>query len=383
MKYKRLFYLFIIYLCCAFLFGCSSPYRISYTVLWPYYYLNPSTKNHTEISRKPLSHSFKLQSDSSYIRVMFCGDIMVRNSDKILTFDENIKEILSNADLIIANCEAPVSKERDIKEGRKYYFKFLMPDEYLEEITKQVENRWMLSIANNHIADYGIDGFNGTLNAINEIDLSGRYNVSLVGRKDKNVQWPVLICNVENVRLGIVAWTQWLNKDNVFQSDQGIYRHDDVFNSEGQSRTNWQQIKEEENINTIIAYPHWEYEFQHFPVKDSVDQAKTLMSSGIDLIVGSHPHVLQAMDWCEGKICLYSLGNFCGLGGRWPTKLTAILEVKVSKELNNLGEVIGYELYPVVQVDKDDTLVLLQSGQKKHDSLKRKLKKRLKLMYDF
>jgi hypothetical protein len=196
MKFKRLSYLFIIYLCCTFLFGCSSPYNISYTALWPYYYLNPSTKNHTEISRKPLSHSFKVQSDSSYIRVMFCGDIMVRNSDKRLKFDENIKEILSNADLIIANCEAPVSRERDIKEGRKYYFKFLMPDEYLKEITRQVENRWMLSIANNHIADYGFDGFKDTLDAIDGIDSSGRYDVSLVGKRENREKWPLLICDV-------------------------------------------------------------------------------------------------------------------------------------------------------------------------------------------
>lgn len=360
--------------------GCSSPYPLSYTIRWPYYFLKPSTKNHTNISPKPLMHTFKNVSDTDYIKVMVCGDIMVRHGDKVLKFDNNLKELLEEADLIIANCEAPISNEISSNEQRRYYFYFfLMPTEYLHAITKQIENKWILSIANNHIVDNGYDGYEKTKGIVETPGSSELDEISIVGNKDKNSEFPLSIYNVGNVRLGIVAWTQWLNKDKKFPPDQGVYRHYDIFDSNGQELFNWSDIKRKKNVHTIIAYPHWGFEFQHFPTYNYVDQAKKLMESGVDLIVGSHPHVLQAMDWHNGKVCVYSLGNFCGLGGMlWPTKLTAIFEVRISKMPHNCGEVVGYVLHPVVQVDKENKLLLLKDF---NSDLKKKLEKRLNIMY--
>ena len=355
------------------------PYPLSYKIRWPYYYLRPSTRNHTNILPKPLHFEFENGSNQDYVKLMICGDIMVRYGNKALILDKNLKILLEDTDLVIANCEAPVSDEISIKNFRFHvYSSFLMPAEYLQAVVNQVENDWLLSIANNHIADHGYEGLNKTKDSIELLGSTTSNEVSCIGTRNANPEIPLHIQNIGNLRLGVIAWTYWLNKENIFAQDQGVYRHSDIFKPEGQVLHNWSDVKKTKNLHTLIAFPHWGYEFQHFPDQSFVDQAEKLVESGIDGIVGSHPHVLQAMDWFDGKICLYGLGDFCSLIGRWPSKLRGILEIKISRNPENFGEIIGYELHPVVQDDKKNKLVLLRDYS---GDLKRKLEKRLRVMY--
>jgi len=360
--------------------GYSSPYPLSYSIRWLYYFLNPSTSNYTNISPKPLIHSFKNLPDTNYIKVMVCGDIMVRHDDKILKFDKNLKKLLGSADIIVTNCEAPISNNIVAKKKRKHkFYFFLMPANYLLETLNQIENKWIISIANNHIADNGYEGYKKTIEILQTQDSHGRNDISVIGHKNYNSKLPLSIFNIETVRFGIVSWTQWMNKDSKIMQSNGVYRTSDIFDPSGRVIHNWSAIKKEKDIDTLLAYPHWGFEFQHFPSQNCVDQAKKLLESGIDMIAGSHAHVLQAMDLYNDKICIYNLGNLCGLGGSlWPTKLTAIFEARISTSSRNNGEIIGYTIHPVVQMDNKNKLVLLKDFNSK---LKLKTNKRLNIMY--
>ena len=78
---------------------------------------------------------------------------------------------------------------------------------------------------------------------------------------------------------------------------------------------NWESVKKSYQLNSLIGLPHWEYEFQHFPKMKTRDIAKKLIDQmGFNLLLGAHPHTLQPMEWFQQGICLYSIGNFCGLG---------------------------------------------------------------------
>lgn len=380
MKTGSSIHLFTAFLAVLSVSGCSSPYPLSYTVRWPYYYIFPSVKNHTDISPKPLKHDFNKNISEPSIKLMFCGDIMVRDRDETLEFDPKLKELLKKADIVIANCEAPVSDEITPCEHKKYYFKFLMPAEYLQETISQGKSKWIVSIANNHIADEGEDGFNKTISSINSISASIGDNLAVIGPKNikEKASYPLNIFEVGNLRVGIVAWTQWLNKEGLLDANQGVYRHEDIFSKNGKSKTDWHKVKKQQNLHTIIAYPHWEYEFQHFPSKETLNYARELICSGIDIIVGSHPHTLQAMEWYKGKLCLFSLGNFCGLTGGWPTKLTAVLEIQISSSSDSYGEILSYTLHPVIQSDETNQLILLNDYQ---GDLKKRYIQRLGKMY--
>jgi len=60
----------------------------------------------------------------------------------------------------------------------------------------------------------------------------------------------------------------------------------------------------------VIIMPHWNYEYVYFPAPDNRRFAKKLIDSGADIIVGSHPHIIQGYESYKNKYIFYSLGNF-------------------------------------------------------------------------
>jgi Bacterial capsule synthesis protein PGA_cap len=79
---------------------------------------------------------------------------------------------------------------------------------------------------------------------------------------------------------------------------------------------------------------------------DSIRFAHAIVAAGADLVLGSGPHVLRAMEWYRGRLIAYSLGNFTGyhtLGIAGPTSLSGILHVTIGSD----GSFIGGTLIPV------------------------------------
>ena len=70
------------------------------------------------------------------------------------------------------------------------------------------------------------------------------------------------------------------------------------------------------NPDAIILFLHWGTEYDTMPSKIQTDLADYFFSRGVDLIIGSHPHVLQRMEWTKSdsslrdRIVVYSLGNY-------------------------------------------------------------------------
>ena len=69
----------------------------------------------------------------------------------------------------------------------------------------------------------------------------------------------------------------------------------------------------------VIVYFHWGIERDKKPQSSQRKLAKQVLNCGVDLIVGSHPHVLQGIETYKGKKIVYSLGNFCFGGNKNPS----------------------------------------------------------------
>lgn len=83
--------------------------------------------------------------------------------------------------------------------------------------------------------------------------------------------------------------------------------------------TNYQSYKEQvkkdiENVrnkvDVLIVAMHWGVEYTHEPTKYEKDMAEYLASLGVDIIIGTHPHVIQPITWINNTLVIYSLGNF-------------------------------------------------------------------------
>lgn len=321
------------------------------------------------------------------MKLMFLGDLMVSDGDKAPQYSKQVKELLNSSSLIIANCESPVSDEVKQDEKRKYWFKFVMPMTYLNGLTtEQVDSEWVLSLANNHMGDQGHKGFKKSETLLRESD-----KITPVGIKSKKARSVVHPLPVESIKIGLLAWTRWMNFEDSFSGNEeyAVYRDKDIFTRKGK---NWEcKINSITGPNNehdlIIAYPHWDWEFQHFPHKDTVDQASCLVNHGVDLIVGSHTHTLQAMDrFPDNTLCFYGLGNFVGLTRSKATKLSGILEIRIApKTKDRQAEITGYTLHPTVQQDLKqsvrDTVSKIVLMSEYDGEYKTFYRKRLKKMY--
>ena len=68
--------------------------------------------------------------------------------------------------------------------------------------------------------------------------------------------------------------------------------------------------KVREKVDVLIVAMHWGVEYTHTPTKYQKDAAEFLASLGVDIVIGTHPHVVQPVEWIDDTIVFYSLGNF-------------------------------------------------------------------------
>ena len=69
-------------------------------------------------------------------------------------------------------------------------------------------------------------------------------------------------------------------------------------------------LAKEQNPDMICVFMHWGVEYTHEPTEYQVDAAEFLAEHDVDVIIGSHPHVIQPVAWIDDTLVFYSLGNF-------------------------------------------------------------------------
>lgn len=326
-----------------------TPYPLAYSLLWPWYFRVPSTRNHSGLERPPLRARLSLMEQPT-VRICAIGDVMVMQGDRVPEFSPELVALLSSADQIIGCCEAPLGKhERD--PGARYSFMFNMPVEYLRgiiEASGAPPDRWALTLANNHVADVGGLGPEITYQRLRSI------GVTPLGRRVQGDQHPLHVVQRRGLRLGLASWTQWLNVDQFAPGDARVWRLPEVVTLP------WRRLREELGLDALIGSTHWEYEWQHFPRKETRAMAGALHRAGFDLLVGSHQHVLQSFERHAHGLTLYGMGNFCsGLGRAWPARMTSVAEIELGTRGADRGRVVAYRLHLFAQVNGGERIQLL------------------------
>jgi poly-gamma-glutamate capsule biosynthesis protein CapA/YwtB (metallophosphatase superfamily) len=347
----------------------SSLYPWHYQIRWPLYFFFPSTWNRTRIRRRPLSHTFIPDAGETF-RLFFIGDIMVMHHDVVPKIDPAIAELLKGADMLIGNCESPVLP-RAPKPDVHYNFTFDMAEDFLRQILEQLgvpPQRIALSVANNHSGDQGKDALGVSVESFQ------RLGITPLGAWDAS-RPPVVHFESRGLRFGVITWTHWMNQE-VFGDSPGVWRTAEI------ARFDFAEYKRREGLDLLIAFPHWEYEFQHFPMKETRALAKRLNENGVRLIVGSHPHVLQPLEWFDDGICAYSVGNFCGQGVSWPVKLIPILEVHLGLHGEHRGRIASYKIHRFVQLHSEGHQVSIAPFDRALPERRKRMLKRLRLLYE-
>lgn len=257
----------------------------------------------------------------------------------------NVEPIFKNDDYTIVNLETTFTEatsKRDKGEGVAYHFKG--SKEYTNILkSSSIEG---VTLSNNHIYDYCIGGFNDTIEALQEskLDYCGE------GYK--------IIKEIKGIKLGILGYTGW-----------------DASNErKGKIKNDIASLKEE-GVNIVIPYFHWGEENSYNPNEIQKELARFSIDNGADMVVGSHPHVVQAMENYKGKLIAYSFGNFCfGWNSNPLDKRTFILQGKFNLENGDINK-IEYKVIPTLisSVENRNDYIPTPAKEKMKEDILKKL----------
>ncbi len=293
--------------------------------------------------------------ETKEITINFIGDVSFAEDWYIMNkYDERNKGIegilseevikeLKEATISIANNEFTVSKTGTKTPGKLYHFK-ANPERLSLYNDMGID---LVTLANNHVYDYGEEAFNNMLNSLDE------YKIPHIGagRNLKEASKPYYFI-INGYKIAFV---------NANRSEKNIKTPGATDTSSGVLRcydpeifTNLiKETKEESDF--VIALIHWGKEDYHDLEQVQIDTSKTYIDAGADLIVGTHAHVLQGIDFYNGKGIIYNLGDFIFNN---EDKDTMIYKLIVDNEGN-------FNHYVIPAHQKDEYTYLLKDNERK------------------
>ena len=244
------------------------------------------------------------------VKLTFVGDILMHGGQRKSAYDKNtnsynfdgffedVKKYFDNRDFVIGSLETPIVKqEKDSMYSG--YPNFKNPPQYVEAIKNAGINTVVM--ANNHIVDVGNKGAIETVAWVEKNNI--KYTGAFKSEEEKNTN-PVLFLEQNNIKLGLVNYTQ---STNGYSSNLVNYIDIDKIKRDI-------QYAKEQKVDKIIVWLHFGSEYQRSPDEYQKNLVKEVANAGADIIIGSHPHVIQPFEILdiEGRkvFVAYSLGNF-------------------------------------------------------------------------
>lgn len=249
----------------------------------------------------------------------------------------NLLERMQAADILLVNNEFCYSTRGAPLPGKLYTFRANPENVQL----LQAMGADIVSLANNHVYDYGPEAFEDTLATLLGAD------IPYVGA-GKNIQeaMQAQYFIAGGIKIAYVAASRaekYIMTPEATSSEPGVLRTYDpaLFLQAVQTA--------KQNADVVIAYPHWGTENTHVLEEAQVELGHMLIDAGASLVIGAHPHCLQGLEYYNGAAVAYSLGNF------WfntATGDTALLEVTLQSP-----EDISLQILPCLQKGGVTTLV--------------------------
>lgn len=283
------------------------------------------------------------------VTIRFIGDVMMHSkqieaahrgngSYDFSDWFRHISDRLTSADISVANMEFALG-------GEPYsgYPAFSAPDSIARQVAEDGIDVFLA--ANNHIYDRGLAGAERTLEQYRKA--TETFGTVYTGLASDSVEeentWPVIM-NVKGIRIAFLNFTYGTNGGRREGWPKVCYMNDRqaIAKAIGRAR--------EKNADILIALPHWgnEYELTHSQEQEEV--SGWLVSEGVDMIIGTHPHVVQDTASVEGNgrygrtQIAYSLGNAVSNMSAANTQLELMVTARIVRHFNGDIEILPNEL---------------------------------------
>jgi len=223
--------------------------------------------------------------------ILFAGDMMFDRHVRTIMQKQGadfvfqgIVPLVSPVDTVVANLEGPITQNASISQASKigehanFYFTF---DPAITPLLSKY-HFFVLNIGNNHILNFGDEGLGST-----KTNLASQ-NISYFGSPDGDNT--SIVKEIGGTKIAFVSYNQFskVTAQKTLEDLQNVFSQADF----------------------TVVYTHWGKEYETVPQKNQTDLAHNFVDSGADVVIGSHPHVVQSVEKYKDKYIFYSLGNF-------------------------------------------------------------------------
>ncbi len=304
-----------------------------------------------------------LEEDSTVIHIKATGDLNVTDSVILAgarstgyDFTEcfmDVAPVLADADLTVVNFEGNLC-------GEPYGSKTTSAP---IELAKALRSAGvdLVQVANSCAMNNGISGLGSTLSALRSAGLEplGAYESEEDFKEGKGYT----ICEVNGVRIAFVAFTKGVGSRGLPSGSENCVNllyldyattYEDV--DKDRIRSILRNVKSEKP-DIVIALLHWgsEYNDAHSSTQDTI--VKLMQDNGVDVIIGTHPHMVQQIEYDaeKGTLIAWSLGDFFGDASRSGTNYSIILDLEITKDNESKEtKVTGYTAIPVYTLKENE-----------------------------
>ena len=239
------------------------------------------------------------------VTLLFTGDVLL--SDYVLNnynssgiegvLSPELLSELSNADITVINNEFPFSTRGTQAPDKQFTFR--IDPKYVNVLTDMRVD--IVTLANNHVLDFGPDALQDTFDTLDQagIEYMGAGNdlsraEALITKQAGGKTYGFLAASRV---IPVVSW-------DIQNASPGVFTTYDPTRLLAAIRN------AKETCDFLTVYVHWGIEREEYPQDYQVTMAKQYIDAGADLVIGSHPHVLQGISYYKEKPIFYSLGNF-------------------------------------------------------------------------
>lgn len=248
-----------------------------------------------------------------------------------------IKDIVKNYDLAYYNQETILGGSEI---GVSSYPAFNSPYEVGDATIDTGFN--LVSLATNHTLDRGEKAIINSLNYWNNksnVLTSGSY----LSNNDRN---KVNIKEVNNITYTMLNYTYGTNGIKVPEGKEYLVNIWPCTGNNPDNDTKYQEYKEvvkedilrvRDKVDLLIVAMHFGVEYTHVPTKYQIDMAEFLSSLGVDIIIGTHPHVIMPITYINDTLVIYSLGNFLSAqdtNNDYNTTVGLLSSIKITKNID-------------------------------------------------
>lgn len=278
----------------------------------------------TEVSSEP-------ETESAFpLSLAFVGDLYL--SDHVLSayqsgdgitgvLQPELLELGQQADIFMGNEEFPFSNRGELAPDKQFTFR--LPPEKVSIFNEMGLD--IVSLANNHTLDYGTDALLDTLDTLDQASIlrvgAGRNLEEARQLKTIEVRGFTIGFLAASRVLPVVEWNAGKNTPGLLGTYDPTLLLEDIEAAR-------------ELCDYVVVYVHWGEERKETPLDYQRTMGKQFIDAGADLVIGSHPHVLQGIEYYNGKPIVHSLGNYV-FGSSIPK--TALLQVDLTESGTQLA----------------------------------------------